>query len=256
MIPKIIHYCWFGNSKKPKSVIKNIKTWTKYCPDYKIIEWNENNFDISINNYVEEAYAAKKWAFVTDYVRLYALYNYGGIYMDTDVEVVSNFDFVLENDAFSGYESGNYPLTATMGSIKNNKIIKEFLDYYNNKHFIKEDGTFDQTTNVIIFTNILKKHGIKCDGSMQTIDGFKVYPFEYFCAKDYNTGKVTLTENTYTIHNFGASWMSKNTRGENKLRHFLNRFISEQASKKISKNIYGIKRHGLLSAIKLKLNNK
>lgn len=138
MIPKKIHYCWFGGNPLPESAKKYIGTWKKYCPDYEIIEWNENNFDVTQNQYCKEAYEAKKWAFVSDYARLKVLYDFGGIYMDTDVEVVKPLDDLLQYNWFSGFESEKRIQTGTMGAGFNSTIIKIFLDDYKNRHFIKK----------------------------------------------------------------------------------------------------------------------
>ena len=143
MIPKIIHYCWFGGNDKSELVERCISSWKKYCPDYKIIEWNENNYNVNKNKYTKYAYERQKWAFVSDYVRLYVIYKYGGIYMDTDVEVVKNLDKFLKYESFSGFESTKYIPTGIMGGEKNSRWIKYLLSYYDNKSFINEDGTLD-----------------------------------------------------------------------------------------------------------------
>ncbi len=206
-IPKVIHYCWFGGKPLPDDAKKYIASWKKYCPNYKIIEWNENNFDLNCNAYVAEAYKSKKWAFITDYVRLYVLYTYGGIYMDTDVELLKPLDPFLENDAFSGFESSNNIPTGIMGSIKGFKLYKEFIDYYKDKHFIKKDGSLDTTTNVVIMTNICKKYGLEQNNKYQRIHQWTLYPSDYFCPKNFLDGKITITKNTTAIHHFSGSWI-------------------------------------------------
>ncbi|CEH34846.1 glycosyltransferase family 32 protein [Romboutsia lituseburensis] len=208
MIPKKIHYCWFGNKDKPTLVLDCINSWNQYLSDYTIIEWNESNFDINSNIYVRQAYESKKYAFVSDYVRLYALYKEGGIYFDTDVEVVKNMDKFLNLDGFTGFESTNWAVTATMGSVPQSKIIKLLLDYYTNKQFIV-NNRYDLTTNTKIITNIFKKYyDISLDGEKQNLLGtnFIIYPVEYFCPIDYSSKKATITENTHTIHHFNKSW--------------------------------------------------
>lgn len=212
MIPKVIHYCWFGGKPLPEEFKEYINSWKKFCPDYKIIEWNEDNFDLNCNDFTREAYEAKKWAFITDYVRLYVLYNYGGIYMDTDVEVLKPLDPFLENEAFSGFESNSNIPTGIMASVKGFKLYKEFLDYYNGRHFKKTDGKYDITTNVVIMTKICEKHGLKRNNNLQNIDGWKLYPSEYFCPKSYVNGNINITKNTITIHHFSGSWLPKETR--------------------------------------------
>lgn len=207
-IPKVIHYCWFGKNPLPELAVKCINSWKKYCPDYEIIEWNENNFDLNSVTYVKEAYEAKKWAFITDYVRLFVLYEYGGVYMDTDVELLKPIDSFLTLDAFSGFESSNAVPTGIISSRKNFKFIKELLDYYNDKHFKNDDGTYDLTTNVVTITNICLKHGLVINNKKQNIDGFILFPNDYFCPKDYITGEIIKTDNTYAIHHFSGSWQN------------------------------------------------
>ncbi|MCI2255192.1 glycosyl transferase [Domibacillus sp. PGB-M46] len=215
-IPKIIHYCWFGKGQKPKAVIECINSWKKQLPDYRIIEWNENNFDINSNKYVQKAYLSKKYAFVSDYVRLHALYHHGGIYMDTDVEVIKNLDAFLNQEAFSGFESNNYISAGILGSIRNHPWIKRLLFYYENVSFEREDGSLDTTTNTMTITAITNsEYGLKFGNYKQilNIEGNKVniYPSDYFCAKDWKTKILNVTENTYTIHHFAGSWLPKKT---------------------------------------------
>ena len=217
MIPKTIHFCWFGRGEKPKLVKKCIASWKKYCPDYEIIEWNEDNFDINCCKYVREAYESKKYAFVTDYVRLYAMYTQGGIYMDTDVEVVKNLDEFLQHQGFSGFESEIHVPTGIMGSEKNFPLFKHLLSYYANRSFHKSDGTLDDTTNTSIITNMLTEKGLVRNGKFQIIDGLALYPRDYFCPLEYSTGKMFKSKNTSTIHWFNMSWLSKGNRAKSKI---------------------------------------
>lgn len=212
MIPKIIHYCWFGGKEKPEDIVGYIETWKKYLPDYTLVEWNENNFDINSNLYVKQAYENKKWAFVSDYVRIYALYHKGGVYMDTDVEVIKNLDIFLKHDGFTGFETINGPLTGTMGAVPGEKIMGDFLDEYKERRFITENGSLDMTTNVEIFRKICLRNGFIMNNQFQVIDGFALYPNEYFCPFDFVSEKFVLTENTYTIHHFSGSWVSRSDR--------------------------------------------
>lgn len=208
-IPKIIHYCWFGGKDKPEVIKKYINSWKEKLKEYEIKEWNENNFDISSNIFVKQAYESGKYAFVSDYVRVYVLYHYGGIYMDTDVEVKQPFsNEILDNDSFWGFEEKNYIATSTIGTKKGNKLIKRFLDSYDGKKFIKEDGQIDKLTNVVIASNIIEGIGIRLDGTYQRIDGIcTVYPQEYFSPYDYINCYSKETKNTYTIHHFYKSWL-------------------------------------------------
>ena len=214
MIPKIIHYCWFGGNPLPDEAKRWIETWKQFCPDYQIMEWNEDNFDISQNPYVKEAYEQKKWAFVTDYVRLKVLFDYGGIYMDTDVEVCKSLDDFLHCRAFSGFESKSSIPTGTMGAEAGNEWIGLLLTYYDDRHFVLPDGSLDTTTNVYTITQLTEKYyPLVLNNSYQEFGtGLYMYPFDYLCAKDPATGQVKKTKNTYTIHHFAGSWVPEDIR--------------------------------------------
>lgn len=207
MIPKIIHYCWFGNGEQSDKIKFCINTWKKILPDYEIKEWSDKDLHLFTDNkYVKEAYNAKKWAFVSDVFRLYALYTYGGIYFDTDVEVRKSFDNFLNHDFFIGAEKlkNSYNLgTAVIGAQKNNKIIKNMLDIYINKSFIKSDGSFDMTANPILLNEIMKQYGVSDDiyknlDTCEFYDNSVIYPYTYFC-----------TDNSfcYSVHHFEGSWI-------------------------------------------------
>lgn len=228
MIPKKIHYCWFGKGKMPKKALNCIKSWKKYCKDYELVLWDEESFDINSNAYVKEAYENRKFAFVTDYVRLYALYTQGGVYMDTDVEVIKPLDEFLSNKAFSGFESNEYVPTGIMASEKELPIFKELLDYYNDRHFIDKDGNMDITTNVIIITNILKEHGLKCDNKLQTVADFTLYPYDYFCPIDLHTKIKRITNNTATIHWFSGSWLPRRQKIKIEIHNSLERIMGKE----------------------------
>lgn len=218
MIPKKIHYCWFGRGKMPELAQKCIASWKKYLPEYEIKEWNEDNFDLDMYSYVREAYDNRKFAFVTDVVRLYALYHEGGIYMDTDVEVLKPLDEFLQYEAFSGFETKNAIPTGLMASQQHHPLFRELLDEYNGIHFVLSDGGFDYTTNVVRITNACLKHGILLNNTLQTINGFTLFPKDYFCPKSYNDGKIYLTNNTATIHHFAGSWKSSKSRFIDRIR--------------------------------------
>ena len=210
MIPKTIHYCWFGRNPKPALAEKCFKSWKKHCPDYEIIEWNEDNFDISSAPlYVQQAYEAKKWAFVTDYVRLWAMTRFGGVYMDTDVELVGPIDAFLGNEAFSGFEDQTRIPTGIMASRKGFPLFEELLRFYETAQFYHSDGTMNTTTNVATITDACLKHGLQQNGSFQVVNGFALYPRDYFCPLDYATGAMYKTENTAAIHWFSGSWHSE-----------------------------------------------
>ena len=212
MIPKIIHYCWFGRNPLPPLAEKCIESWKKYCPDYEIKEWNEDNFELENNVYVQEAYEAKKWAFITDYVRLYALVNEGGIYMDTDVEVLKPLDDLLRYEAVSGFESETRIPTGLMACRDHQPLFEELLHEYDEIHFKRPDGSLDTTTNVTRITNTCLKHGFVPNNTMQTVYGFTLLPKDFLCPKDYETGKLEITDNTFTIHHFDGSWVTQEQR--------------------------------------------
>ncbi|MCQ5184593.1 glycosyltransferase family 32 protein [Phascolarctobacterium faecium] len=230
MIPKVIHYCWFGGKPLPEDVKRYIKTWKKYCPDYEIKEWNESNFDVKQNQYCREAYEAKKWAFVSDYVRLKVLYDYGGIYMDTDVEVCKPLDDLLSYSFLSGFETENQIQTGVVAAGLDNKLVSYLLSYYAEKDFKNKDGSYDMTTNVITITKMLKdKYHIKLNNTFQIFgDNNAIFPLEYFCAKDFFSGKVLKTENTYTIHHFNGSWLTPLQISKLKIKKFLVKVIGSE----------------------------
>lgn len=217
MIPKVIHYCWFGGKPLSDDAKKCIESWKKFCPDYKIVEWNETNFDINYCDYVKEAYDSKKWAFVTDVVRLYALVNYGGVYMDSDVEVIKPIDSFLNYNAFSGFQTAEYVPTGIMACEPHNSFFEELLNEYNGIHFINSDGSFDYTTNCVRITNACVRYGLELNNSLQTINTFTLFPSDYFCAKDSITGEVKITDNTCTIHHFAGSWITRKNKINTKI---------------------------------------
>lgn len=210
-IPKKIHYCWFGRNEKPEIIEQCINTWKKILLDYEIIEWNEDNFNIECNEFVRQAYESKKYAFVSDYARLYALYNYGGIYLDTDVEVLKSLDIFLEETSFWGYEEKNRIATSTFGCQKGNKLILEFMQYYEKSKFILDDGSYNMITNVDILTNLLKEKGFSLNGKFERINNqITIYPQSYFSPYDYINCIDKRNENSYAIHHFYKSWLPKN----------------------------------------------
>ncbi len=222
MIPKIIHYCWFGGKPLPELARKCIDSWRKYLPEYEIKEWNEQTFDIQSNTYAKEAYEAQKFAFVTDYVRLYALYHEGGIYMDTDVEVLKPLDDLLKYEAVSGFESPTQIPTGLMASREGHPFIKELLDEYNGLHFKKEDGSLDLTTNVTRITRHCLKYGLKQDNTLQTVNGLTLLPKDFLCPINHDGRyRMTITENTLCIHHFAGTWKT----GPAKIKRGISRAI-------------------------------
>lgn len=235
VIPKIIHYCWFGKKEKPHLIKKCIESWKKNLVNYEIIEWNESNFDVNLNNYVKQAYSEGKFAFVSDYVRVFALYNYGGIYLDTDVEIYKEFSKdILKNESFWGFEEKNYIATSIIGAKKGNKFIKKFLDSYNDKEFIKEDGSIDTFTNVAIVTNMIQQLGLKLNGELQNINGIGTfYPQEYFSPYDYINCYDKSTKNTYAIHHYYKSWLPYRVRVKTNIKKRLSKLIGIKNMRKL-----------------------
>jgi len=231
-IPKIIHYCWFGDKPLPSLAIHCLESWKKYCPDYQIIQWNEKNFDINSSLYTAQAYKAKKFAFVSDYVRLWALYYYGGIYVDTDLEIIKNIDEFLYYDFFSGFESNTHVPTAIMGAKKSHHLIEELLNDYDKDSFIK-NNKFDLTPNTQRITNyLIKKYNLIINNKNQVLGG-DIYLFsnDYFSPKDI-TG-IHLTDNSYTIHHFSGSWLSPRTKITKNIKENIAKFIGQDSYYKL-----------------------
>ncbi|MSS20123.1 glycosyl transferase [Eubacteriaceae bacterium RF-744-FAT-4] len=249
MIPKIIHYCWFGGNPLSDMAKKCIASWEKYCPDYEIKEWNESNFDVNICNYSSEAYKSKKWAFVSDVARLYALVNFGGVYMDTDVEVIKPIDNLLQYEAVSGFESETQISTGLMASIPHQVLFEELLNDYADKHFIREDGSYDLTTNVTRITNVCNKYGFKQNNTFQMIKGFTLLPKDYLCPKDHETHKIHITNNTLVIHHFDGSWHSAEDVYYEQLKRKMPKYFPKSLESYLAKFISVVKYNGVKSGI-------
>lgn len=228
MIPKLIHYCWFGRNPLPTLAIKCIESWRKYLPDYEIREWNEDNFDVNIISYTQEAYQAKKYAFVSDYARFWILYKYGGIYFDTDVEVIKPLDDIIARGSFMGcqmdeYTNSKQPCVAPglgLASMPNHYLYAELLHLYENLHFVDRNGNLNLKTVVHYTTEVLCEHGLKEGGNIQCIDGIWIYPKEYFCPLDVLL-QMNMTENTRTIHHFSATWLPKHKQLVKKIKRMV-----------------------------------
>ena len=204
MIPKTIHYCWFGGKEKPRSVIKCMATWKKFLPDYEIVEWNEQSFDVNAFPYTKAAYEHKKYAFVSDFVRLYALKHCGGIYFDTDVEVLKSFDAFLNTPGFMGYESPNCLGTAVMAAEKDNPLISEFLRYYDTTSF--DPNNLVANSNII--SNIIREKGIELNNQFSCCqNNLNLYPLDFFIVKTYYDFKFHLSDNSHSIHHCDATWL-------------------------------------------------
>ena len=206
MIPKKIHYCWFGRGEKPALANKCIASWKKYCPDFEIIEWNEDNFDINYNAYTRYCYENKKWAFLSDYVRLVVIYEHGGIYFDTDVEVIKPVGDLTQYTAFFGFENDEHINTGIgFGAEANHVVLKKMLDEYEELL----DGKHGVIGCPILNTQAMVKLGLELNGKKQAVAGSVVFPKEYFNPYDDPTGRLLKTKKTYSIHWYSKSWMSK-----------------------------------------------
>jgi len=237
-IPKKIHYCWFGRNPLPKSALKCIQSWKKYFPDYEIIQWNEDNYDVNKIKYTREAYQAKKYAFVSDYARFDILYHEGGVYFDTDVEVIKSFDDILANGAFMGCEiDGLTSVNPGLGIAvaPGLGIYKEILNYYAGQNFLNEDGTINQETVVTKTTKILREQGMKNVKEIQKIGGITIYPKEYFNPMNNNTGVIDITENTHSIHWYSMSWISPGMRMKSRITRVFHRLFGENCFAAIKK---------------------
>lgn len=213
LIPRKIHYCWFGGKPLPESVKKCIESWRKYCPDYEIIQWNEKDVEIQNFDFMKVAYENKKWAFVSDYARYKILYENGGIYLDTDVELIKNLDDLLNNKAYMGFESNEYVNTGLgFGAIKGHPLLLEILDFYNQVDLRKHLEDINKVTTPIIVTNILNKHGLLTNGELQDLGDIMIFPTDYFSPKSPFTRIINRTDNTYSIHQFDATWVNKEER--------------------------------------------
>ena len=239
MIPKIIHYCWLSGKEYPKHIGENIAAWKAMLPDYEFILWDAERFDLPKNLWVSEAIESKKFAFASDFIRLHALYFYGGIYLDTDVEILKRFDNILDLPYFIGSQHNGMIEAAIIGSEKRSDWVLNCMKYYDDRSFIKEDGHFDMTVLPnIIQSRIETSRNIAKLEHREALRVFEVpaddktlylFPFDYFCAKDYETGKISVTDNTYTIHHFNSAWLPLCS----KLRRKLTKRIGVQKAERL-----------------------
>ena len=222
MIPKKIHYCWFGGNPIPDKEKRCIESWKKFCPDYEIIEWNETNYNLQANRYMADAYKEKKWGFVPDYARFDIIYNHGGFYLDTDVELVKSLDELLDNQAYMGFEGGIWVNGGIgFGAEAGDTTIKKLRDMYDEKSFYKEDGSLNLTPSPHYITEMLVSMGLKRNDKMQKVETLMIYPSEYFAAKNYETGKVYCTGNTISIHQYTASWQTPKERMKMRIKRII-----------------------------------
>ena len=225
MIPKVIHYCWFGNNPLPEKTLKCIDSWKKYCPDYEIKRWDETNFDYKCCNYVMEAYREKKWAFVSDYARFKILYENGGLYFDTDVEIIRSLNKLIANGAFMGCEQwrGKMYINPGLGiaAEAGMRLFKRILEYYERESFLRNDGMSDTKTVCARVTEILLKDGFIGTGYIEYVDDIYLYPPEYFSPKDFETGRIKLTKNTVSIHHYDATWFEPEEKKSYEIEQYL-----------------------------------
>lgn len=212
-IPKVIHYCWFSGNSKGERELRCIESWKKYCPDYEIIEWNEDNYDIHKSRFMEQAYERKKWAFVSDYARLDIIYTQGGIYLDTDVEIIRTLDTLLDREMYAGFEEvagkKSINLGLGFGAVCGHVYLKEMMDIYDAMDFPQNDNDLPQIACPIIQTEVLMRHGLIPDGQRQTLEKCEIFSPTYFSPKNFHSGKLIVTPETYSIHHYGMSWFTK-----------------------------------------------
>lgn len=264
MIPKIIHYCWFGRGAMPDSAFKCIDSWKRFLPDYAIKLWNEDNFDVNMIPYTQEAYLAKKYAFVSDFARFWILYNWGGLYFDTDVEIIRPIDDIIERGPFMGCEkdinssSINNPQKVAavapglgLGATAGLKLYKEIIEYYSAIHFnTPQRGSQSPTTIVEHTTRILRNHGLGSTNGIQQCAEVWIYPKEYFAPKDVDTHKLDITPNTRAIHHYDASWAEwyDKAAGERGLK--LKRVFGNGLGNLLNVIIYTLQKDGLLETLR------
>lgn len=255
MIPKKIHYCWFGGNPLPKSAIECIDSWKKFFPDYEIKEWNESNYDVHKIPYIHEAYEAKKYAFVSDYARFDILYHEGGLYFDTDVKVLKSFDEIIARGPFMGREAGAYLRNICdtegdglavnpgigLGVNAGHKLYKEFLDAYKEFSFLNSDGTLNTKTIVSYTSEILVQHGLSHNNDeAEEVDGVWIYPADVLCPMDHTKGNVVnITDRTVSIHLYDCSWLDHKTMGYRMhvLKNWMMRTFGTERIEKLAKII-------------------
>lgn len=236
MIPKTIHYCWFGRNPLPASARKCIESWKRFFPEYEIKEWNEDNFDVNMIPYTREAYSVKKYAFVSDYARFWILYNYGGLYFDTDVEVIRSMDDIVARGPFMGIEveatEDKAPLVNPglgIGSMEGMAIYGEILEYYRDLHFLRADGSSNPVTVVTHTSNVLVAHGMRRMNVMQSVGGIYIYPRDFFNPLNDNTGVLELTDNTCSIHWYSKTWLNRQDKMKSRITRIVHRYFGVES---------------------------
>lgn len=240
MIPKVINYCWFGRNPIPKEYMDYMETWKKYCPDFEIKEWNEDNFDVTANTYCREAYEAGKWAFVSDYARLKIIYDNGGIYLDTDVELVKDLTSLISDGVgFIGFQNA-YEATTGLGyaAAPQNDVVKAMLDLYEERHFVLPTGELNKipcpASNTVALISCGLKVGEKWSHEIQYLDGINVYPIDYFNPLDWDTRQLNISNNTYSIHRYASTWFDQNASVRQKIKSFFPKWYLRKRTKRIA----------------------
>ena len=241
MISKTIHYCWFGRNPLPKSAQKCITSWRKFFPDYEIKEWNEDNFDVNIIPYTQQAYEAKKYAFVSDYARFWVLYHYGGVYFDTDVEVIKPLDDIIAKGPFMGFEINGtknnecMAVNPGLGIAAKAKmpLYKQFIDGYDHIPFLLDNGKINPFSMIPMITKLFKEKGLQPNGQIQTIENITIYPQEFFNPFDDSTGKLNITKNTHTIHWYSKTWLPNESKWKVIIKRFIRRFLGKSILQKL-----------------------
>lgn len=256
MIPKVIHYCWFGGNPLDELALKCIDSWKRYFPDYEIIQWNEQNFDISQMEFMQKAYKNKKWAFVSDVARLIVMYKYGGLYFDTDVEVISDYKDILRDDldGFLGFEKTNAVSTGLgFGTVPNHPFIKKLINIYKELDYDQYTDCLSEIACPILTTELLEKNGYVIEDKLQVCCGFEIYPSEYFSPIDYMSGKLIRTDRTHSIHWYNASWNTEETKKELAVVQRMRRIFGA----KLGDIVYGvmscIKKEGIIRYVLTRL---
>ncbi len=235
-IPKVIHYCWFGGNPKSELINKCIESWKKYAPDFQIIEWNEDNYDVNKYIYTKQAYEKKKYAFVSDVARFDILYKEGGIYLDTDVELLKPIDFLLEEKVFFGYDQQKKIASGLiMGCLAGQSIIRDIIDYYSGNSFLLPNGVANTTTVVTIVSDVLVFHGFTIDGSYYKDEIITMYPAEYFDPYNIITKTMEITDKTVSIHHYAASWKSDRDMKIYAIGRFIKKILGETLYDKIAR---------------------
>ena len=228
MLPKIIHYCWFGRGEKPVLAQKCIDSWRKFCPDFEIREWNEDNCDYLAMPFMMEAYAAKKYAFVSDVMRLIVLEQYGGVYFDTDVELVRDIAPLMDDEGFIGFENDQYVNSGQgIAAMPHHPVVQAMIEEYRKLHFTSADGTTNAVGCPHLNTDVMERCGLVRNGKEQRVAGIHVYPAEFFNPLDSVTGKLTKTDNTYSIHWYSMSWLPKSVQIRSRMGRMVRRIMKE-----------------------------